>query len=403
MKKVTKVILCLFLGLALFSSRAFAEEMSNYDLMQEIKGVKKQVERLEKEKGMDTSESTMTNLLDKVTFSGAVELDYSYAGDSDTGDNTINDSTSDLDVGTVELGAEIAFHDYVTGNVVLKGENLDADDNVFCDEAVIDIRKEGFAPYFTSGKGGLPFGAFESHIITDPLTQELYEIADTGMTIGFTPGSFGLDVSLAVYKGETLMTHMLEGAYGLDRTYLDENGALPAWRTGGMSASYCETDEVSSYIGNITLEPVEGMGLGVFYNSEPGDNQRNNTYGGMFHYEISKLTLDLEYITAAQREADSADNKEHKENALSGAIAFQVTDPIEIALRYEVFDDDIPEEQDGHLDNRYSLGLNYGLFEKENFATGLSFEYRQSNYEKAAGSTADDSLTEFLAKLAFEF
>jgi hypothetical protein len=403
MKKVTKVILSVFLGLALFSSQAFAEEMSNYDLMQEIKGMKKQVERLEKEKEMDTSESVMTNLLDKVTFSGAVELDYSYAGDTDAGDNTINDSTSDLDVGTVELGAEIALHDYVTGNVMLKGENLDTDDNVFCDEAVIDMRKEDFPIYFVGGKRGQPFGVFESHLITDPLTQDLYEIADIGATLGFTPGILGMDISATLYKGETLMTHMLEGAYGLDRTYLDGTSALPAWRTGGMSGSYEETDDVSSYTGNITLEPVEGVSVAAFYNSEPGDKQRNNTLGGMFHCEISKLTLDMEYITAAQREADSADNKAHKENALSGAIAFQVTDSIEIALRYEVFDDDIPEEQDGHLDNRYSLGLNYGLFEKDNFATGLSFEYRQSSYEKAVGSTADDSLTEFFAKLAIEF
>jgi hypothetical protein len=380
MKKSIKTFLCLFLFLAIFSSPVVAEEKSNYELTKAIEMMK-----------------------NSIGFSGAIELDYGYVDDGDIGDNTVNDSTSDLDIGTVELGAEIAFHEYATGHIAFKAEGLDADDHVFCDEAVIDIRKQGFAPYLTLGKRGLPFGAFESHLITDPLTQDLYEIADTGMTVGFTPGVSGLDVSLTVYKGEVLMTHMLEGAYKLDRTYLDDTGALPAWRTGGMHASYNETDDVSSFIGHITLEPMEGMALGAFYNSEPGDSQRNDTLGGMFHFEISRLTLDTEYITAVQRETNSADNLEHKESALSGAMAFQCTDKLEAALRYEVFNDDIPGNQDGNLEDRYSLGLNYALLEKENFAIGLSFEYRQSSYEKASGSTADDSLNELFAKLGIEF
>ena len=408
MNGITKTILCLLSGLTIFSSHAFAEDMSNYELMQEIKALKDQIERMEQEldrkgKGISSPEDAVSNWSDKVILSGAVELDYSYADDSDIGDNTINDSTSDLDVGTVEPGMEIALHEYVTGNVVFKAENLDNDDNVFCDEAVIDISKEGFPVYFVGGKRGQPFGAFESHLITDPLTQDLYEVAETGATIGFIPGLLGLDISATVYKGEELMAHMLEGAYELDRTYLDDTAALPGWRTGGMNGSYAETDDVSSFICNITMEPMEGMILGLFYDSEPGDGQRNNSLGGMFHIEISKITLDAEYITAIQREKDSIDNMENKESALSGAIAFQVMDPLEIAFRYEAFDDDIPGEQDGHIENRYSLGLNYCLFENENFATGLSFECRKSNYEKTAGSAVDDNLTEFLAKLGIEF
>ena len=170
-----------------------------------------------------------------------------------------------------------------------------------------------------------------------------------------------------------------------------------------MSASYAETNDISSFIGNITLAPTEGISLAVFYNSEPGDNQRNNTLGGSFHFEISRLTLDLEHITALQRERKAVDFREHKESALSGAVAFQFTEQLKAAIRYEVFDDDIPGNQDGHLKDRYSLGAAYNLFKKDSFVTSLMAELRRSNFEKAVGSAVDDSLTEFFAKLAIEF
>ncbi len=417
MKKIVKRMLCVLVGFSLFTMPAFGGVMSNQELMQHIQSMQKRLEQLESalrqkdreieeikaNKSEGGSEASSANWSDRVTFSGAVELDYSYADDSNTGSNIINDSTSDLDIGTVELGVEVAIHDYVTGNMVLKGEGLDGDDRVFWDEASITIQKEGTPVYFIGGKRGQPFGGFESHLINDPVTQELYEVADTGVTVGFTPGVFGLDLSATVYKGEVLMTKMLDGAYGLNRTYLDPTATLPAWRAGGMGAFYAETDDVSSFIGNITLSPAEGLALSVFYDSEPGDGQRNNTLGGMFHYEISKFTLDAEYITAIQREKDSVTGKEHEESAWAGSVAYHATDVLELAARYEAFDDDIVGEQDGNLESRYGLGFTYTLFEKDGFSTALMGEYRKSRLEKAAGSLADDDLDEIFARLAISF
>jgi len=50
--------------------------------------------------------------------------------------------------------------------------------------------------------------------------------------------------------------------------------------------------------------------------------------------------------------------EEHKESAWFAAAALQVIDSLEIAVRYEAFDDDITGDQDGHLANRYSIGVN---------------------------------------------
>ncbi|MBW2107005.1 MAG: hypothetical protein JRI26_13560, partial [Deltaproteobacteria bacterium] len=117
----------------------------------------------------------------------------SQIDDSDTGDNTVDDSKSDLDIGTVELGIEVAFHQYVTGNFILKGEDLDTDDDrIFWDEATIAIQKEEFPIYFVGGKRGQPFGVFESHLINDPITQDCYEIVKPGATIGYATDLFDI-------------------------------------------------------------------------------------------------------------------------------------------------------------------------------------------------------------------
>ena len=385
-KKNRVLFMALIFLYLLIPQPSSSETMSNYELTQEIKALKEKIE-----KG-----GILGGFSDKLTFSGAIELDYSYADDSDIGDNTVNDTTSDLDIGTVELGVEVAFHEYVKGNLLLKGEALDTgNDRVFWDEATITIQKEGFPLYFIGGKRGQPFGVFETHLINDPITQDCYEIAKTGATVGFAPDFLGLDISATVYKGEVLMGHLDEFF-----DYIDRDSTSAGFT---LSPTYKATDDVSSYIGNITISPAEGLTVAAFYDSEPGDGERNETVGGMFHYEISKITLDAEYITALEREKHFTDNKEYKESAWFAAVAFQVMEPLEIAVRYEAFDDDIEGDQDGHLDSRYSIGFTYTLFEKNSFVTNLMGEYRISNYEKTAGSTADDKLNEAFIRLAIEF
>jgi hypothetical protein len=354
-----------------------SQGMSNYELEQEVKALKEKMEGI-------------SVLSDKLTLYGAIELDYSYADDSDTGDNTVNDSTSDLDIGTVELGLETAFHEYVTGNFILKGEALDTDnDRIFWDEATITIQKEGFPIYFVGGKRGQPFGMFESHLINDPVTQDCYEIAKTGVTVGYTTEYLGLDISVTMYRGEVLMAHLSEAEYDFTR---DNN-----------PTTYEETDEVGSYIGNITISPVDTFMLSAYLNSEPGDGNRNETAGMSVHYEIGMITLGAEYIAAISREKHFTDNKEYNESAWFIGVAYKAADPLEIAARYEVFDDDITGEQDGHLTDRYGLGFTYTLFENDRFAANLMGEYRTSNFEKESGSNADDSLNEAFLKLAIEF
>lgn len=390
MKRLSVMVVIFIFGLVfLGSSPVFAGDVE--DLYERIEQLEEKVEKKE-------SEGTLGKLGENITFSGAIELDYSYMDPRDT--TVVNsDSTSNLDIGTVELGAEVKFHEWVTGNLLLKGENLDDDDRVFWDEATITIQKEGFPIYFVGGHRGQPFGVFESHTISDTVTQDCYEVVKSGATVGFTPDFLGLDISATVYKGEVLMSHLEEAGYGF-------GGAI---RTDDTDPAYYDdqTDDVESYIANVTISPLEGLNIGdlacsVYFDSEPGDDERNNTVGGTIRYQYNMFTFDAEYIKACKREK-GADGIENKESAWFAAIACQAMDPLEIAVRYEAFDDDMSGDQDGHLEDRYIAGVNYTLFEKENFTTTLMLEYRKSNYEKAAGSAVDDTVDEVFAKVAMAF
>ena len=358
-------------------AQATFSAMSNYDLEHKINELNERLEKAEESGGS----GKFGEWLDCVTLSGAIELDYSYTDPRDVKDKN-SDSSSDLNIGAAELGLEVCFHEYVTGNFILKSEDLDDDDKIFWDEATITIQKEGFPLYFVGGKRGQPFGVFESHLISDTITQDCYEIAKTGATIGFVPGILGLDISATVYRGDTLIEHLDEAEVGAEVVIPDN-------------------DDVSSFIANITMEPAEGLLLSAYWDSEPGNDERNETLGGTVHYEFWKVTLDAEYIGATKRE--KIVSKEHKESAWFAAAAFQVIDPLEIAVRYGAFNDDVDGDQDGHLENRYSVGANYTLFEKNDFATTFMLEYRRSNYENETGVIVEDTANEVFAKLAIEF
>lgn len=326
-------------------------------------------------------------LWDRFTLSGAFELDYSYADDEDPGDRTANESTSDLDIGTLELGIEANLHEYVTAFALLKGENLANDDNVFWDEAYFTLAKEGLPVYFVGGKRCQPFGLYESLFINDPITQDLYEINDSGATIGFNNVAFmNMDLSFTIYKGETLIERVNEAGYG--------------W-TRDTSAGYEASKSVNSYIVSATIEPAEGLTVAAFFNSEPGDSDRNTTLGGAIHFEYAGFIMDVEAIGALNREKHDTDNEEYQESAWVASLGYQVMDPLIMAIRYESFDAD--NSADGNLENRYSIGADYTLFETDDFACNLMGEFRRSEYDGSDSSANDTDLNELFARIAVTF
>ena len=127
---------------------------------------------------------------------------------------------------------------------------------------------------------------------------------------------------------------------------------------------------------------------------EPGDGRRNRSVGGALALNFWKFSLDAEYITALTREKGE-NEEENKESAVVVGIAFDLLDSLELATRYEVFDDDQSGDQDEVLEYRLIGGFTYAFADLAAFwfldSASFAFEYRFSRYEKEADSNSADS------------
>ena len=397
----------------LFDSMAVAEETSkvetelkNHQQLQEIEQKEekraieerrsleteqeegKQPEKNEEEEVEERTDGTpiLSRLpVEKITLGGYIDFDYDYYEVSDVSDKN-SGSSSDLGLGSVELELRVFFNKWVKSKIVVTADDVgkkDGDESIKIDEATFTMNCPYIPTYFIGGYTVLPFGVFEDRLITGLITEDLYEIQEVGATLGFNPDFYGLDISFTVYGGQDIIENLEN--YGIHEFSPDRE----------------EDDDVSSFIANVTLEPVEDMlSLSVFYDSEPGDGRRNQTIGSAFTLDVWKFSVDGEYVTALQREKGE-NGEENKETAWVAGLAFRPFEsvPLELVVRYEDFDDDQQGNQDEVLDERYVAGFSYKFLEWTTFF----FEYDYSNYEKERDSDATNHVNEIHFRIGLAF
>jgi len=340
---------------------------------------------------------SLAGIQDNVTISGKIDVDYQYLDHRDR-DTKTSDGTSDLYVSTVELGIEALINESTTANIIFKAEDIDKSDNadnndvtgnperVSVDEATITIFNQEKCPFYAVlGKRGQPFGNFFTHTISDPITKTAYEIATTGVTVGYAPADlYDLDLSFTVYKGEKVMDQVTE------------IGSAPGRNTSHTAAD--KTDDVQSYIASLSIQPLEGLTIGTAFNSEPGYDSKNNTVNAFAEFSLAGFTFDCEYFGAVKREKFS-DNKTYKEKAWTAGLAYQVMEPLEIAARYETFDNDRNTDLNEDIDYTLAVGANYELFDN----VTLMGEYRKLQEKATAGSSYEKTANEYNLRLGIEF
>jgi len=354
------------------------------DEKNEVKKRLDEIEETEEKKDeLDEEISVSLPYIEKVTVNGFIEFNYDYIDTEDTGDKD-SGSSSDLYISSIELALRFFFSKWAKAKVVVNIEDAfkdDDDEDFNLDEALLTLKAPWVPLYFVGGKTVLPFGVFEDHMISGTVTEDLYEIHNWGATLGLAPDFYGLDMSVSIYEGQDV----IENLESFDsHEFRDERQ---------------NSDEIDSFIANLSIEPIaEQVFLSAFYNSEPGDGNRNESLGGAVTLALWDFWLDAEYITALARE--KGDNEEeNKESAWFLALAYLMTEELELAARYEVFYDDVSGDQEEVVDYRYLAGFNYAL---SDFAT-FSFEYRYTDFEKESGSNAADDLNELFFQLALEF
>ncbi|MGD2099266.1 MAG: hypothetical protein PVG35_16930 [Desulfobacterales bacterium] len=328
---------------------------------------------------------------DKIRLNGSVELNYEYLDVEDIDDEN-SGSSSDFFMSTAELALRVFFNEWSKAKIVTAAEDVGQDGDygkVRLDEAIGTVKSLQAPVYFVGGKTVMPFGVFEDHLIEGTLTEDLYEIDDWGATIGFNPDFYGLDVSFSVYRKSQVM----------------EN--LQNFDTHDFRSERQKEDYFRSFIASATIEPIEdALTLSAYYDSEPGDGDRNRSIGGAFTLNYWRFILDAEYIAALERELGE-NEEENNESAGVVGLAFEPLDTLVLATRYEAFWDDTRGDQDEVLDYRIIAGFSYSLLERFDafFLTEakLMFEYRYSSYEKEADSEATNSQNMVQVQFVFGF
>jgi len=415
MKKGLMGILLAFITVFLIMPGVcFCQEMSNRELMQELKALKEKIRILEEklvnqekmsrqeiskeaptglegkglpervrrieEKMTQKQEDMLEKWADKITLSGVIEAEANYEDYDYNNPATDDEDSSDITLATVELGVDVDIIKHVKGHVLFLWEEDDTEP-VDVDEGFITLDGEDVVPlYLNVGKLYVPFGNFESHFISDPLTLELGETRESALTVGCV--SEWMDVSVSAFNGD-----------------IDEIG---------------EDNHIESYVANVSFSvPQElisnfGISAGVSYisNIADSDNLQDEIlspdgikdYVDGFNaflsiYFMDKFFFECEYLGALDEfeagELSFDGGKEFQPETWNFELAYAATDRLEVAVKYEGGDDlgdFLPEDQ-------YGAAVTYGLFE----GTSLSFEYLHGEFEN------DDERDLLTTQLAVEF
>lgn len=212
------------------------------------------------------------SLVEGVTVGGLIEVE-AYFGEED------GEDVSDVVLATFELGADVTFKEWINGSALLLWEEDDTEP-VELDEGEITIGKCGKYPfYFKGGKIYVPFGNFETHLISDPLVLELAETRESALLAGYCSEYF----------------EVCAGAF---------NGTLD------------DDDALKSHVASLTVTPEENVTIGVFWISALGESDgleetisnTDNTLtydetggiGGFVSAQIGVIAIGGEYITALE-------------------------------------------------------------------------------------------------------
>ena len=374
MKRLLVVALSLFITVFVFPGYSLCETESKNV---EGKGLPERVRRIEEKM---EKKSVLGKWFENITLSGAIEVEAGFEKIDYNDPATKDEDSSDIVVSTVEFGIDAQIVKHVSGHILFLYEEDDTPLEV--DEAIISINGEDVVPlYLNAGQMYLPFGNFESHMISDSLTLELGETRESAVVAGFATDL--IDISAGVFNGDIDKTgkdNKIESYIAGAVFTLPENTVAGF----GLSAG-------ASYISNIgdsdsLQEDIEGGPVTV------------NDYVAGYSAFISISALDrfffnAEYLTAADEfaagELSFDGGLEFKPSTLYAELAVGGIDDLEIAVRYEASDDCgdfLPEK-------RYGAAITYGLFEN----TSLGLEYLHGEFKN------NDETDVVTAQLAIEF
>lgn len=422
MKTLLAFILSLLLVGFLVASPVLSQEISNDELIRELKLMKEKINQLEsqlkeikeestterekpyqkitgqKAGGVKGLEKRITHLedmigrevtgdqwYDRIQINGLVEAEASYGKTDFKNPATQNTETSDVDLAKVELVVDAKIAKHVDGHMMFKWEA----DALTVDEGFITlVGSKDFPAYLIAGRQYIPFGYFDSNFITDPATLSLGETNEGAVVAGYRFGGEMFDISVGAYNGR-----------------VKEIG---------------KDDKISNFVGAVVVSPFENIMFGVSYTSNlaaanslseqvtdlDGDSASNNISSFVGGYSafatvsfLDRFKVIGEYVGAADEFKAgelyvNTDTKKRQPAAWNLELGFAVNDAWEIAAKYEGSTDGDAGGGEFLPESQYGAVVNWGIFEN----TNLAFEYLHGEFENDFQET-----DVFTTQLAIEF
>ncbi len=298
-------------------------------------------------------------------FSGSLEIEGGY--ESFRAKSQKREDSSFLELATVELVVDAYLSDSLRAHIIFDyedGEGIDID------EAMLHFRAEDVcqpdcacnSPWFASlGRMTVPFGYYESHFISDPLTMVLGETQEIAALGGVHSGPFTL--AAGAYNGD------IDEAGKED--HIDNFVAAAFFRLDEKAISNLTLLSGISYISNIT----DSNELTQFFDDEFNTDtvlDRVNGISAFLSLSFKKLfSLEAEWVSALD---SFKEDPNFEPKAWNLELAYRPLETMEIGLRYSGSKDALnflPETQFGiiaayEIFANTSIGIEYLYEEYEN-------------------------------------
>ncbi len=406
---------------------SFCQEMSNQELIQELKALKKQVRILEEklnkqekelkkefsqpvsddleiqglpkrvrrieEKMVQKQGGLLEKWADNITLGALMEVGAVYQDvDCHHSGCEADDDQSDISLTTVEIGMCAEVNEWINLEVVYLFEDptFGGETSVDLDVGTINIgTTQKFPFYLKAGKMFVPFGALMTHFPDDPLidqpvTLTFAETSEKAVLLGFEHS--GIAVSGYAFNGD-----------------MDEKGSNNSIESFGVDANYTFSPEDGSLELMIGASYLSNLADSDGFEDALPDEIRHYIDGaaGYLHADYANFFLDAEYMAALDDfEPDelpdkNGDGAEPCVWNVEVGYNWNWGKNLEIALKYAGSDE---AEAMGIPETRYGINFNQELFEGVIASVG----YLHDEYEDGDPDDRDERDTVF-GQLAVEF
>ena len=325
---------------------------------------------VEKDRQISSLTSQKDAWFGRMEVGGVVEVEAVYESPGE------GKSGTDADVATVELGAAVQVHDWAGAEVVLL---YDDDEDLNVDAATLTVGPPDGPWSFTAGQYALPFGTYETSLVSDPVTLEIGETGETALELGFEFDGFV--ASAFAFNG------------GLDRGGDDRVSGF------GAAAGWAMESEDSAFGVNVSW--INDLGESDAIEEAVGEEVSDRRVAGWTasgFASFGAVTVSGEYLAAASEFRDeNIAGAEPASWSLEAAYDFEIGGKeATVAASWQQTEDavllELPE-------TRWLVGLSVGLAD----GVALGFEYkRDAGYGEAEGGDGKNS-DAFTTLLSAEF